>query len=167
MEILRRYLGGFWHLDKGLGIKRELLDNTEEWFRVNQVRFELIDHGETRLAMKEEIEAVFEDIEKGKKGAEDYELVKTYCLAGQKVRIQDSAALIREIARGRIKWATEDYWGYEVPTEVPGLDLHRFDEHRYYHDGEIKKLKDQLKEERLEWLHSFDDLDPKIRNIFG
>ncbi len=167
MEILRRYLGGFWHLDKGLGIKRELLDNTEEWFRVNQVRFELIDHGETRLSMKEDIERVFEDIESGRKDAADYELVKTYCLAGQKVRIQDSAALIREIARGRIKWTTEDYWGYEVPTEVPGLDLHRFDEHRYYHDGEIKKLKDQLKEERLEWLHSFDDLDPEIKNIFG
>ncbi len=167
MEILRRYLGGFWHIDKGLGIKRELLDNTEEWFRVNQVRFELIDHGETRLAMKEDIEAVFEDIERGKKSAEDYELVKTYCLAGQKVRIQDSAALIREIARGRIKWRRENYWGYEVPTEVPGLDLHRFDEHRYYHDGEIKKLNDQLKEERLEWLHSFDDLDPKIRDILG
>lgn len=167
MEILRRYLGGFWHIDKGLGIKRELLDNTQEWFRVNQVRFELIDHGETRLAMKEDIEAVFADIENGKKSTENYELVKTYCLAGQKVRIQDSAALIRELARGRIKWTTEDYWGYEVPTEVPGLDLHRFDEQRYYNDGEIKKLKDQLKKERLEWLHSFDDLDPKIRDIFG
>ncbi len=167
MEILRRYLGGFWHLDKGLGIKRELSDGTEEWFRVNQVRFELIDHGETRLAMKEDIESVFEDIENGRKSAGDYELVKTYCLAGQKIRIQDSAALIREVARGRVAWTTEDYWGYEVPTEVPGLDLHRFDEHRYYHDGEIRKLKDQLKEERLEWLHSFDDLDPEIRDIFG
>ncbi len=167
MEILRRYLGGFWHLEKGLGIKRRLLDGTEEWFRVNQVRFEMIDHGETRLAMKEDIEKVFEDIEHGRKSAEDYELVKTYCLAGQKVRIQDSAALIREVARGRVVWTTEDYWGYEVPTEVPGLDLHRFDEHRYYHDGEIKKLKDQLNDERVEWLHSFDDLDEKIRNLFG
>jgi phosphoenolpyruvate carboxykinase (ATP) len=167
MEILRRYLGGFWHLDKGLGIKRELLDGTEEWFRVNQVRFELIDHGETRLSMKEDIEAVFEDIEKGRKNASDYELVKTYCLSGQKVRIQDSAALIREVARGRVKWTFEDYWGYEVPTEVPGLDLQRFDEHRYYNDGEIRKLNDQLRKERVKWLHSFDDLDPEIRDIFG
>ncbi len=167
MEILRRYLGGFWHLDKGLGIKRELLDGTEEWFRVNQVRFELIDQGEKRLRMKEEIERVFEDIKSGKKSAADYELVKTYCLAGQKIRIQDSAALIRELARGSVKWTSEDYWGYEVPEEVPGLNMHRFDEHRYYHDGEIRKLNDELRKERIEWLHSFDDLDPVIRKIFG
>jgi phosphoenolpyruvate carboxykinase (ATP) len=167
LEILRRYLGGFWHIDKGLGIKRELLDGTEEWFRVNQVRFELICQDGKRHATKEEIEKVFEEISGGSKKAADYDLVKTYCLAGQKVRIQDSAALIREIARGGIKWEREDYWGYEVPVEVPGLDLHRFDEHRYYHDGEIKKLKDQLKAERIEWLHAFEDLDPEIRNIFG
>ena len=167
MEILRRYLGGFWHLDKGLGIKRELLDGKEEWFRVNQVRFELIDHGKKRLRMKEDIESVFEDIDHGRKNAADYELVKAYCLAGQKIRIQDSAALIREVARGRVKWTSEDYWGYEVPTEVPGLDLPRFDEHRYYTEDEIRKLNDRLRDERIEWLHSFEDLDPEIRKIFG
>ena len=167
MEILRRYLGGFWHLDKGLGIKRELRDGTEEWFSVNQVRFELVDHGTKRLRAKEEIEKVFEDIDNGRKNAADYELVKTYCLAGQKIRIQDSAALIREVARGSVKWTSEDYWGYETPSEVPGLDLRRFDENRYYTDGEIKKLNDHLREERIEWLHSFDDLDPAIRGIFG
>jgi phosphoenolpyruvate carboxykinase (ATP) len=64
-------------------------------------------------------------------------------------------------------WEREDYWGYEVPTEVPGLDLSRFDEHRYYHEGEIRKLNDGLREERIEWLHSFDDLEHSIRNIFG
>jgi phosphoenolpyruvate carboxykinase (ATP) len=167
VEILRRYLGGFWHIDKGLGIKRALLDGTEEWSRVNQVRFELVGNGEKRLRMKEDIEKVFVDIESGRKSAVDYELVKIYCLAGQKVRIQDSAALIREIARSGIKWTREDYWGYEVPAEVPGLDLRRFDEHRYYHDNEIRKLNDQLREERINWLHSFDDLDPRIRDIFG
>jgi hypothetical protein len=45
--------------------------------------------------------------------------------------------------------------------------MHRFDEHRYYHDGEIRKLNDELRKERIEWLHSFDDLDPVIRKIFG
>jgi ATP-dependent phosphoenolpyruvate carboxykinase len=167
LEILRRYLGGFWHIEKGLGVKRELLDGTQEWFRVNQVRFELIDSSGRRLSMKEDIDRLFEEISGGSRKASDFELVKTYCLAGQKVRIQDSAALIREIARGGIKWRREDYWGYEVPVEVPGLDLHRFDEKRYYNEGEIRKLKDQLKRERVEWLHSFEDLDPKIRNIFG
>lgn len=167
MEILRRYLEGFWHTDKGLGIRRELLDGSEEWFRVNQVRFELIDDDGRRLKMKSEIETVFDDIDQGRRSAGDYELVKTYCLAGQKIRIQDSAAFIREIARGRVEWRREDYWGYEVPVEVPGIDLARFDEKRFYTEGQIRKLKDALRAERVEWLHSFEDLDPGIRDIFG
>jgi len=167
MEILHRYLGGSWQIDKGLGMKRALLDGTEEWFRVNQVRFELIGPGGKRIQMKKDIEKAFEDVESGRKSADEYELVKTYFLAGQKVRIQDSAALIREIARDGIKWTRDDYWGYEVPAEVPGLDLKRFDARRYYDDGEVRKLNDQLRGERIEWLHSFDDLDPRIRDIFG
>ena len=52
-------------------------------------------------------------------------------------------------------------------SEVPGLDLPRFDEHRYYTEDEIRKLNDRLRDERIEWLHSFKDLDPEIREIFG
>ena len=167
MEILRRYLGGFWHIDKGLGVKRDLLDGTQAWFRVDQVRFELEAGGGRRLAMKEEMESVFEEIESGAASASDYQLVKMYSLAGQKIRIRDSAALIREIVRGRIEWTSDDYWGYEVPSSVPGLDMGRFDEHRYYTPDEIREMKDGLKRERVAWLHSFDDLDQRIMNVFG
>jgi len=167
MEILRRYLCGGWRIDGSLGIRRTLLDGTEEWFRIAQVRFELIGRRGERLRTREDIERAFGDVESGRKNAADYDLVKSYSLAGQKVRIQDSAALIREIARGGIKWTRDGYWGYEVPAEVPGLDLRRFDGHRYYKEDEIRKLNDELREERIEWLRSFDYLDPVIREIFS
>jgi len=166
LELFRRYLGGFWHVERGLGVKRDLFDGGNEWFRVNQVRFELMGEEGHHLRAKEELERAFIDVELGRRRAEEFDLVKSYCLAGQKVRIQDSAALIREIARGTVKWRRDEYWGYEVPTEVPGLDLSRFDEKRFYTAEEIRKLNDRLRAERIEWLHRFEDLDPKIRNIF-
>jgi ATP-dependent phosphoenolpyruvate carboxykinase len=166
-DFLTKYLGGFWHEDKGFGIQRELIDGSSEWFRVNQVRFEIDGKDGGRHRLKEEMEAIVNDVDHGRKEPSEFELAKTYCLAGQKVRIQDSAALIREISRGTIEWMKEDYWGYEVPTHVPGLDISRFDEKRYYTGVEIRKLNDRLRAERIEWLHSFDDLDPAIRNVFG
>jgi phosphoenolpyruvate carboxykinase (ATP) len=165
-ELFRRYLGGLRHVESGLGIRRELIDGTHEWFRINQVRFELIGEEGQRLRAKEDLERVFIDVELGRRRAEEFDLVKSYCLAGQKVRIQDSAALIREVARGTVKWRRDEYWGYEVPTEVPGLDLARFDERRFYTDEEINKLNDRLRAERIEWLHRFEDLDPRIRAVF-
>ena len=44
---------------------------------------------------------------------------------------------------------------------------HSFDENRYYSPEEIKSLKENLRAERIEWLHAFTDLDPVIKNIFG
>ncbi|MCK4538679.1 MAG: phosphoenolpyruvate carboxykinase (ATP) [Candidatus Krumholzibacteria bacterium] len=165
MGVLKKYLAGQWQEGKGCLVSRKLMDGTEAEFKVDRVRLELDGNGR-RYASREEIQSVVDMIEDGEIDAKDFQLVRVEVLAGQKVKIQDSAAFIREIARGAVEWTKEDYWGCDVPASVPGIDLSRFDEKRYYTESEIKELKDRIRSERIEWLHSFEDLDPTIRNIF-
>ena len=89
-------------------------------------------------------------------------LLNTGGFGGEKIRIQDSAAFIREIARSRVEWRTDETWGYEVPASVPGIDLGRYDAARYYKPEEIKALTESLRTERVVWLAKFKDLDPVI-----
>ncbi|MBU8921362.1 MAG: phosphoenolpyruvate carboxykinase (ATP) [Bacteroidales bacterium] len=166
MEVLKSYLAGQWQEGKGCLVRRKLMDGAEEEFKVERVRLELDGDGR-RYRSRGEIQTVVDMVEAGEIDAKDFQLVRVEVLAGQKVKIQDSSAFIREIARGTVEWAKEDYWGYDVPTSMPGMDLSRFDEKRYYTESEIKELKDRIRAERIEWLHSFDDLDPEIRDIFG
>jgi phosphoenolpyruvate carboxykinase (ATP) len=66
------------------------------------------------------------------------------------------------IARDKIVWKRDDFWGYEVPAEIPGLDMSRFDLNNYYSEYQIKKLCQILKKERVEWLSQFSGLDPAV-----
>ena len=68
------------------------------------------------------------------------------------------------IARDKIVWKKDEYWGYEVPVEIPGVDLKRFDLSTYYPEEQIKELSEGLKRERLEWLSQFERLDRDIIN---
>jgi phosphoenolpyruvate carboxykinase (ATP) len=66
-----------------------------------------------------------------------------------------------------IKWKRDDFWGYEVPTEIPGLDLSRFDLRNYYTTDRIRSYCQDLKRERLEWLSQFSGLNPEIINALN
>ncbi|MDD5312097.1 MAG: phosphoenolpyruvate carboxykinase [Dehalococcoidia bacterium] len=81
---------------------------------------------------------------------------------GQKITVFDSVKILEMIARDRIKWKKDDFWGYEVPTEIPGLDMTRFDLSNYYSENKIKLLSRNLKQERLEWLGKFENLDKGV-----
>jgi len=81
---------------------------------------------------------------------------------GQKITIKDSVKIIEMIARDKIKWGKDDFWGYEVPLEIPGVELDRFDLKNYYSDDQIEQLSDQLKRERLSWLSQFPGLNQDI-----
>jgi phosphoenolpyruvate carboxykinase (ATP) len=81
---------------------------------------------------------------------------------GQKITVFDSVKILEMIARDSIKWKKDEFWGYEVPTEIPGLDMTRFDLSNYYPENRIHILSRNLKRERLEWLGKFDNLDPGI-----
>jgi len=81
---------------------------------------------------------------------------------GQKITIKDSVKIMEMIARDKIEWGKDDFWGYEVPLEIPGVELDRFDLKNYYSDDQIEQLSDQLKRERLSWLSQFPSLNQDI-----
>ncbi len=76
--------------------------------------------------------------------------------------MRDSVRIIEMIARDRIKWKEDPFWGYEVPEEVPGMDFARFDLRNFYQPSEIQALEEALRKERIEWMERFEDLDPSI-----
>jgi len=86
---------------------------------------------------------------------------------GQKITVVDSVKILEMIARDKISWAKDEFWGYEVPVEIPGVDLRRFDLSTYYPPEQIEEISGDLKQERLEWLSRFKGLDRDIINAVG
>ncbi|MEO8431375.1 MAG: phosphoenolpyruvate carboxykinase (ATP) [Acidobacteriota bacterium] len=84
--------------------------------------------------------------------------------AGEKISIRVSTEIMTQIAKEGIAWERDPDWGYEVPTDVPGLDLARYTPGSYYSDGEYDELVRKLRAERREWLAKFPGLDPAIPN---
>jgi phosphoenolpyruvate carboxykinase (ATP) len=91
----------------------------------------------------------------GKVGGED---------RGQKITHKDSLKILEMIARDKIVWKKDEFWGYEVPVQIPGVDLSRFNLSNYYTEEQIQKASEDLKQERLEWLSQFQGLNPNIIN---
>ena len=81
---------------------------------------------------------------------------------GQKITVKDSVKVLEMIARGKIIWKKDEFWGYEVPVQIPDIDLNRFDLDNYYSKEQIQKLSEDLKQQRLEWLSQFKRLDKDI-----
>ena len=81
---------------------------------------------------------------------------------GQKITVVDSVKILEMIARDEISWHRDEFWGYEVPQKIPGVDLDRFELNRYYSAEQIKELSEELKRERLDWLARFPGLDKDI-----
>ncbi|MFC2060553.1 phosphoenolpyruvate carboxykinase (ATP) [Chloroflexota bacterium] len=83
---------------------------------------------------------------------------------GRKITVKDSVKVIEMIARDEIVWKKDEFWGYEVPVHIPGLELSQFDLGNYYPEEQIQELSEDLKRERLEWLSRFPSLNPDIAN---
>jgi phosphoenolpyruvate carboxykinase (ATP) len=81
---------------------------------------------------------------------------------GQKITVRDSIKIIEMIARDKITWRRDDFWGYDVPSEIPGVELDRFDPKNYYSDEQIERLSNDIKRERLAWLAQFPSLNKDI-----
>jgi phosphoenolpyruvate carboxykinase (ATP) len=84
--------------------------------------------------------------------------------AGAKITVQDSVKIMEMIARDKIVWKKDEFWGYDVPVEVPGVDIGRFELSKFYAEDEILELSRKLKRERLDWLAHFKGLNPDIAN---
>jgi phosphoenolpyruvate carboxykinase (ATP) len=83
-------------------------------------------------------------------------------VSGQKITVKDSVKIIEMIARDKIKWEKDVYWGYEVPSEIPGVELERFALRNFYSGEQIHELSGNLKTERLSWLSQFPGLNSDI-----
>jgi len=166
LEKLRRFLRGEKHEDTGQEVELELKDGTTSKFKINTVRYETY-HNYKRLRSRTNLMAVMEGVETGRIPGAEVELVEVAELAGRKIKIRDSAAIIREVARSRISWKRDDFWGYEVPRDIPGFDLRVFEPSLYYTEPELRIFNDALKMERLQWLGRFKDLDPAISRALG
>ena len=81
---------------------------------------------------------------------------------GEKITIKVSTEIMKQIAKEGIRWEKDPDWGYEVPAQVPGIDLAKYDPRRHYSKEEYAGLVDKLRHERREWLAKFPGLDPVI-----
>ncbi len=161
-ETLRRFIGGEKHPDTGTTVDYAIPSGESMQFKISSVRFEIEKNG-VRVRARSDLKAMLEALDAGMETGAGMRLVEVAVLAGQKIRIQDSAAVIREIARSGVEWRRDEYWDYEVPVSVPGFDLGRFDLRRFYTDEEIAALRGALRAERLAWLARFPDLDRAIK----
>ena len=82
--------------------------------------------------------------------------------AGDKISIKISTEIMKQIAKEGIRWRRDPDWGYEVPVDVPGIDLGKYDPRKHYSEAEYRALVDKLRQERRGWLSKFPGLDPVI-----
>ena len=84
---------------------------------------------------------------------------------GQKITVLDSVKILEMLARDEISWCRDEFWGYEVPVKIPGVELSRFDLSNFYSKEQIEQRSEDLKRERLEWLARFPNLDKDIISV--
>ena len=81
---------------------------------------------------------------------------------GEKISIRVSTEIMTQIAKEGISWQHDPDWGYDVPTNVPGLDLEKYTPNSYYSATQYEGLVARLRAERRAWLAKFPGLDPAI-----
>lgn len=81
---------------------------------------------------------------------------------GDKITIRISTEIMKQIAKEGIAWEKDPDWGYEVPKNVPGVDLARYSPRAHYTPEQYSALVDKLRQERRAWLAQFPGLDPAI-----
>ncbi len=81
-----------------------------------------------------------------------------------RVRIPEMATIIREIARGTVKWREDPDWMVETPEHVNDVDIGRFRLARHYDQSRIDPLVASVRMERAAYARQFAGLDPSIRS---
>lgn len=81
----------------------------------------------------------------------------------EKITVHDSAVILREIARGSVRWIKDPNWNYLILDDCPGVDISKFHPERHYSKEEYQEKTRILMKDRKEWLDSFDDLEPRVK----
>lgn len=79
-----------------------------------------------------------------------------------RVEIPEMAAIIRGIARDTVRWDRHPYWDLQVPAEVDGVDMGKFELDRFYEVSQVQTMVETLRKERREYLKGFAGLQPEI-----
>ncbi|HEX9235833.1 MAG TPA: phosphoenolpyruvate carboxykinase [Actinomycetota bacterium] len=90
----------------------------------------------------------------------------------KKVKIPHSSAIVKAIAEQTIKWDQDDEFGYEVASDVPGIDDPELLQPRrlYERQGRVDEYKafvERFKRERQEHLRRFESLNEEIIRAVG
>ncbi|MGH8913972.1 MAG: phosphoenolpyruvate carboxykinase (ATP) [Acidimicrobiia bacterium] len=85
----------------------------------------------------------------------------------KKVRIPDSSAMVQGIVEGSIDWEADPDFGYEIASQVPGVDdVELLQPMRLYkrqgRESEYEAHVQRLKAERRDYLEGFDALHPDV-----
>lgn len=72
-----------------------------------------------------------------------------------RIEIPEMAALIRGIVRGTIQWTAHPYWDLQVPGEVEGVDMAKFDLSNFYEESDVLAMVETLRRERREHMARF------------
>lgn len=83
-----------------------------------------------------------------------------------KITIEDTTTIMREVVRGGVEWRVDPDWGYLVPEGIDGIDSRKFVPALYYDGKEYKERVERLRTERRKWLNRFPELDEAILNAF-
>ncbi len=81
---------------------------------------------------------------------------------GKKISINVSTGIMKHIAKGTIKWATDPDWSYQVPLEIPEIDLTEYNPATYFTESEYQKRVARLRQERICWLKKYPGLNEEI-----
>lgn len=81
---------------------------------------------------------------------------------GLKITPEVTLKIVEGVVRGNCRWRYDPILGYDVPCEVPGVDVKRFDPYRFYTPSEYTRMIKDLREERLAFLNRFPQLYPEI-----
>lgn len=79
-----------------------------------------------------------------------------------RVRIAETAAIIRGIARGSVRWREDSNWMLETLESVDGLDVSRFDPALHYDQQKIDSLIAGIRIERARYAEQFRGLRPEV-----
>ncbi len=81
---------------------------------------------------------------------------------GKKISIKVSTTIMKHLAKGTIKWTHDPDWGYEVPVEVPEIDISEYNPVSYFSAADYQQRVNKLRQERLEWLAKYEGLKEEI-----
>lgn len=76
---------------------------------------------------------------------------------GEKLTINVSTTIMKEIARDNIEWTEDKEWGYSVPKSVCGIDIEKYNPRNFYTSDEYAAIASKLRLEREEWLSKYED----------